>query len=82
MVKDEVVKMVREFVLSSKIGDFQVNDDTMLFKEGFYDSMRFISLIAFLEENFKINLGDNELMEENFESIDAITNFILLKTIK
>jgi acyl carrier protein len=76
-IKDKV----RVFVLESKVGEnANIHDNTLLFKEGFYDSIRFISLIAFLEEKYSIHLSDSDLIEENFESIDAISDFILKKT--
>jgi len=43
------------------------------------DSMGFISIIDFLEESFSVTANDNELVESNFESIDAISNFIFRK---
>ena len=54
--------------------------DTMLFVEGIFDSMGFVLLLDFLEEKFNVVANDNELVEENFESIDAITSFVLTKS--
>jgi len=51
----------------------------MLFREGIFDSMGFVLLIDFLEEDFGIKAGDEDLIEENFESVTAITNYILRK---
>ena len=50
--------------------------ETLLFKEGYFDSMGFIMLLSFIDEEFGIKVKDHELLEENFESIDAITNFV------
>ena len=50
-----------------------------LFVEGIFDSMGFALLLDFLEEKFKVVADDEELVEENFESIDAISAFILRK---
>ena len=36
-------------------------------------------LISFLEEEFGIRTQDSDLIEENFESINAITDFIQKK---
>ena len=46
--------------------------DTKLFVEGIFDSMGFVLLLDFLEEKFNVVLADNELIEENFESINAM----------
>ena len=52
---------------------------TMLFIEGILDSMGFALLLDFLEEKFAIKAQDSDLVEENFESVQAITKFIQKK---
>ena len=53
--------------------------DTMLFVEGIFDSMGFALLLDYLETTFKISPADSDLVETNFESIDAVSDFILKK---
>lgn len=53
-----------------------LEDSTLIFKEGFFDSMGFALLIDFLNESFGIEAEDEDLVEENFESVNAICNFI------
>lgn len=53
-----------------------IKDSTLIFQEGFFDSMGFVMLIDFLEENFGVKTSDDDLIEENFESINAINEFI------
>ena len=57
----------------------KIKDDSLIFKEGYFDSMGFVVLITYLEENFGIKTTDSDLVEENFESINAITDFIIRK---
>ena len=57
-----------------------LTSDTMLFVEGVFDSMGFVLLLDFLEEKFQVVANDNELIEENFESIDAIAAYVLKKS--
>jgi acyl carrier protein len=52
----------------------------LIFKEGFLDSMGLVILITFLEETFGIATSDSDMVEENFESINAITEFVLRKS--
>jgi len=54
----------------------EIKNQTLLFKEGIFDSMAFVLLIDFIEEKFGIKPGDEDLIEENFESINAISTFI------
>lgn len=53
--------------------------NSMLFVEGILDSMGFALLLDFLEETFKFSPADSDLVETNFESIKAITDFVLRK---
>jgi len=57
----------------------KIKDDSLIFKEGYFDSMGFVVLITYLEENFGIKTTDSDLVEENFESINAITDFVIRK---
>lgn len=52
------------------------NDETLLFQEGYIDSVGLLSVIYFIEDNFKFNISDGDVVGENFESIKSITAFI------
>lgn len=58
----------------------KIKDDSHIFREGFIDSMGFIMLVTFLEDEFNIRTSDSDLVEENFESINAITGFVVRKS--
>jgi acyl carrier protein len=53
-----------------------VADDTLIFESGLLDSMGLLFLIEFLKEEFDITTNDDELIVENFESINNIVGFI------
>jgi len=80
-LKDKDVKAkVRAYVLDATYGEKdKIKDSSLIFREGFFDSMGFVSLLGFIEETFEVKTSDADLVEENFESIDAITNFVLNK---
>ena len=68
---------IREFVCKTTFSAPQkINDNTLLFEEGIFDSMGLLHLISFLEEEFCINVADSELDSANFGSIAAITSFL------
>jgi acyl carrier protein len=54
----------------------EIEDETLIFEEGVFDSMGFLSLINHIENEYKIIAEDAELIEYNFESVEAIGNFI------
>jgi acyl carrier protein len=76
VVKEKIKSYVLEAVYAEKE---KIHDDSLLFKEGYFDSMGFMVLISFIEEEFGIKTNDTDLMEENFESINAISEFIIRK---
>ena len=75
-IKDKVRVYIHEKVYTEKD---KVNDETLVFVEGYIDSMGFMDIIVFLEEEFSISTGDADLLEENFESINAISDFTMRK---
>jgi acyl carrier protein len=75
-----IKEKVKSFIIqSTHVDSEKILDDSMFFKEGYLDSMGFIMLITFIEEEFEFNTSDADLIEENFESINAITSYILRK---
>lgn len=71
---------VAEYIRKNTFADIsKLNEKTLLFREGIFDSMAFVLLIDFIEEAFGIKPGDEDLVEENFESIEAITQYIQRK---
>jgi len=77
--KEVVREKIRTYIKTAIHAD-NTEDTTLIFREGYLDSMGFIMLIAFLEEEFGIKTGDADLIEKNFESINAITDFVELKS--
>jgi len=77
MIKEKVRSYITQAVHAEKD---KVKDDSLIFKEGYFDSMGFITLITHLEEEFDINTTDSDLLEENFESINAISEFVISKS--
>jgi acyl carrier protein len=78
-----IKQKVNEYVLLHTFAEkHKIQDDSLIFKEGYFDSMGFIMLITFIEEEFALKTSDSDLIEENFESINAITSYILRKKTK
>lgn len=81
-MKDTILikERIKQFILKTAyVSDDQVVNDTLIFSQGIMDSMGFMSLISFIEESFSVRINDDELLETNFESIDAIEAFIIKK---
>ena len=76
-ITDKISKYVKETATIPT--GFELLNNTLLFDEGLFDSMGFMALISFLQEEYNIQPNDDELVVENFESIDAITSYLSKK---
>jgi acyl carrier protein len=76
-IKDKVKTYVLQ-AASAENG--KIKDNSLIFKEGYFDSMGFMVLISYLETEFGIKTNDSDLIEENFESINAISEFVTRKS--
>jgi len=75
-IKNKIQQYISENIYSDPD---QINYETLLFQEGYFDSMGFITLITFVEDEFDITTDDTDFVEENFESINAISDFVTRK---
>jgi acyl carrier protein len=53
-----------------------LKDDTSFLEEGIIDSTGVLELVTFLEETFTIQVDDEELIPENFDSINNVTAYL------
>ena len=50
-----------------------------LLDSGILDSATILELVSFLEERYSLTISDEELVPENFETIDAIAGIVASK---
>lgn len=53
-----------------------ITSDIDLLMQGIIDSMGVVKLTAFIEEKFGIKVNDLDVIPENFQNIESITNFV------
>ena len=73
---------VEQFILSELTqgrGINQIDPNENLLSKGIIDSHGVMELVGFLEERFKITVGDEDLSPENFESVASIDAFVARK---
>ena len=54
----------------------EVGDDESLLDSGIVDSLGILDMVAFLEETFDVQIGDDDLNPENFDSVQSIASFV------
>ena len=59
-----------------------VSDTDSLLEHGVIDSLTMMELIGFLERTYGIQVTDDELIPENFETLSAIAGFVGKKRTK
>ena len=74
-------ELVRTFIIDNFLfGDGnKLAFDTPLFEKGIIDSTGVLELVAFIEENYNVTITDEELVQENFSSLNAIDKFLKSK---
>jgi acyl carrier protein len=76
---------IREFILNHFLkGDVsrKLIDDASFIEEGIIDSVGVLELVAFLEEKFGFKVEDEEIVPENFDSIEKLDIFVKSKLAK
>lgn len=53
-----------------------IAEDESLIHSGLLDSMAIMKLIAFLEETYTISITDEDMIMENFDSIQTMMNLV------
>ena len=70
--------VIRDYVIDNFLfGDANgLKDDTSFLDEGIVDSTGIIELVAFVEKSFKIEVEDDDIVPENFDSIANIAKYL------
>lgn len=76
-------QIIRDFIQSELVQDgvYSLRDDDNLIETSTIDSLGITKLIAYLEKAFSIRISDEEVIPENFETVDAISAFVADKQI-
>ena len=73
----DVQRAVREFIANDLGREVQrATDADSLLEAGILDSLGVLALVAFIEKRYGITVTEDEMMPENFDSIDAIAAFV------
>jgi len=72
-VADKITGFIKEEVVLDD--DASLNNEAPLL-EGILDSMALMQLVAFLEEEFDIEIDDTEVTAENFRTIGDIERLV------
>ncbi len=74
----EIQNAVKDFLYEDHLEEeFKgLNVDDSLLESGIIDSVKMLDLIGFLEETYKIEVDDDDLYPENFDTLNAIAEYV------
>jgi acyl carrier protein len=75
---DQNQTKIKEF-LSRFFKNHDLQPDEDIFALGFVNSLLAMQLVAFVEKEFGVHVGDEDLDLDNFRSITAISNLVARK---
>jgi acyl carrier protein len=72
---------VRRFVIENFLfgRDTELGDQDSFLESGIVDSTGVLQLVSFLESTYGIQVRDEELLPENLDSIDRISEYLTRK---
>lgn len=71
--------VIRDYIAQNLLfseDGFHYSDDASFLKEGIIDSLGVMELVTFVEQEFGISVLDREIIPENFDSVNKLSQYI------
>ncbi|UCF07051.1 MAG: acyl carrier protein [bacterium] len=75
----ECKQQIRDFIIENFLfgsSDAPFGDDESFLESGIIDSTGILELVSFVEERFDIEVKDEELIPDNFDSVGKLVGYI------
>ena len=75
----DIIGVVRAYIVDELLGGLapdELDGTTYLIEEQIIDSLGIFSMVSFLEERFAITIAAEDVVLDNFETLDAICAFV------
>jgi acyl carrier protein len=72
----EIRSIIKSFLTKQAPKGTTFSDQDNLLTKGVIDSLKMLDLISFMEKQFGITIDEDEMMPDNFESVDSIVSFV------
>ncbi|MBE0409084.1 MAG: acyl carrier protein [Anaerolineales bacterium] len=70
---------IKEFIAANLLysaNGFSYSDDASFLEEGIVDSVGIMELVAFVEDQFKFSVLDEDIIPDNFDSVSRLATYI------
>ena len=76
---EDIQSTIKTFIIAQFLDGESVGleETTPLLELGIIDSLAMVSLIAFMSDQFDTQISDDEIIPENFQHIQSITNLVI-----
>ncbi|HEV2424175.1 MAG TPA: acyl carrier protein [Terriglobia bacterium] len=76
--QESIKEQIRQWVAETaeRKGVSFTSDDESLTANGVIDSLAIFRLVSFLEETFGLRVADEEIVNDNFKSVNEIDRFV------
>lgn len=80
--KDVIGSRIRSYIIDNLLlgATDDLEDNTQLMEAGILDSTGVMELVTFIETAFQIVIAEEEIIPENLNSLDNISNFVARKS--
>lgn len=82
MKKIGEVKLQVISILSEIRPEYDFSQDLNFIEEGMLDSLDIVTLVNILDEKFSISIDGNDIIPENFSSLELIANLLKKKGVR
>ena len=72
----DLVPPLRALLAETAVMPESVGNDRSLFDDGVLDSLRLMEVVTQIESRFGIRVGVDDLIPDNFDSIDRMSSYI------
>jgi acyl carrier protein len=74
-IKNSIKQHISKNILFSG-QDFAADDDASFLENGIIDSLGFMELVAFVEKEYGIKVAPQDLVPDNFDSVNKLSRFV------
>ena len=78
----DIKLLIKEFIEKNLVDTQEhsnLTETDPLLTSGIIDSVRIVKLLTFLNDQFAVNIEDDEIIPDNFETIASISNLVETK---
>ena len=78
----ELKENIRQYIATNMLFSdkgFPHSDDASFLEEGIIDSVGFMELVAYVQQTFGIEVGPEDLVPDNFDSVNKLARYVSAK---